>query len=117
MKFDVSQDNFFLLDTFSLVLIKGKAVRIQIDEETILIFELQDSNDKKSSISTKLVDKTTLKLNLINFNNPQGTCTVEPMLIGDYQGKKLYVHFATYAIGNRELDRSKILICSLFQEK
>jgi hypothetical protein len=112
------QDNFVLLDTFSMVLIKNKPLKLKIAEDIILIFELiDDKNNKKTSFSTELVDKITLKFKLENFNNPLGASTAEPLLIGDYKGKKLYIHISVYAIGDNDLDKTKTFVCSLFQEQ
>ena len=116
MKFEISQDNFILLDTFSMVVLSNKSIKLKIAEDMNLLFVFNnDKNEKEHTFTTTIIEKTILKIELINFNNPLGTATKEPILVGDYNGKNIFVHFCVYSLGDNELNQTKIFICSLYQ--
>lgn len=63
------------------------------------IFKFRDEKEKDDQhIEKKLLDPTTLELTLYNFDNPIGSGTSKPMLLGQLNGQPLYVHFRVYAL-------------------
>lgn len=48
------------------------------------------------------LDDETFSLNFMNFVNPLGTGSVEPIPLGMFYGKTLYLNFRIYAIGEHD---------------
>jgi hypothetical protein len=118
MEFKITQGKFVLRDSFSFVVIRDEPIHIKLADDMNLEFVFVDDPDnKKHSLESSIIKNTTLQYILRNFNNPLGTCTTEPLLIGDLDKKNLYIHFSVHTIGGNEANKSKIFTCSLFQEQ
>lgn len=65
------------------------------DQEEPLCFILNFVEDEGGKPETKWepVDKKTLRVTLNNWNNPLGTTLVEPIEIGSYKKRRLFVLF------------------------
>ena len=62
-----------------------------------LIISFSESSEKKEPHDKKqVVDKQTLKLELVNFNNPLGTGNIQPLKIGEFDKRQLYLQLKVY---------------------
>lgn len=59
-----------------------------------------ESEDDSSQRLRAEVENNELIFTLINFNNSLGTEFTEPLEIGTYQGRTLYLHLRVYAINS-----------------
>ena len=62
----------------------------------------EDRSKPGHRIDPTVPDKTTLQLQLVNFVNPLGIGTNQPIKIGTFQQRVLYVGFSVYAIVGAE---------------
>jgi hypothetical protein len=68
--------------------------------KVILSFEKDISTQEPSMKAENDVNANTLTLKLINFDNPLGTATTKPLIIGTINGRTLFLNFSVHAIGN-----------------
>lgn len=69
-------------------------IKFQIEDLTIQFIFKMDASRGNGIIEPVGVQETkTLTINLTNHDNTLGSGIVDPLLIGSYQGKKLYVSF------------------------
>lgn len=76
---------------------RGEPIRVGVegDEESIdLVFAFaEDTEDEGARVDSEVIDETTLKLNLVNFANPLGSGSPEPVEVGTLDGDPLQLHF------------------------
>ena len=106
----VTTENRKLIETVS-VLATAKPVRIELSRQIIVEFEFEKTEDEKRGLKLSVEDNV-LKVHLKNFDGSLGSSTIEPIEIGNYQGKKLYIHFSVHGMGND----IKLLVCSFWGE-
>lgn len=76
---------------------RGEPISITVegDEEQItLVFAFVDDPDEEAPrVDSEVVDDQTLRLDLVNFANPLGSGSPEPVEVGTLDGDPLLVHF------------------------
>lgn len=63
----------------------------------IVVFE-EDPDVEAPTVDTEVVDDDTIRFTLVNFKNPLGTGTPDPVEIGSLEGKPLWFHFRVYDV-------------------
>ncbi|MCR4828269.1 MAG: hypothetical protein K5864_02285 [Bacteroidales bacterium] len=58
------------------------------------------TEDGKQDMSADMNEKKELQINIQNFNNPLGTEFIEPIEIGNYNGRKLFLHIKIIGMQN-----------------
>ena len=73
----------------------GETVVTLGDDQEMLsfIFNFAEDENKKEAITWDVVDTRTLKVTLSNWNNSLGTTLVEPVAVGTYQKRRLFILF------------------------
>ena len=76
-------------------------------ERLNFVFNFEEEEGKKEAIKWEAVDTKTLKITLSNWNNTLGTSLVEPVRVGTYQERQLFILFYIKKAGmegqNREV--------------
>ena len=98
--------NYELIDSNSFLFFDGSA-SVDILETFANGFEItiritcvsDDSNNQRLDYVAN-AENNTIEYKCLNFNNSLGTGTSKPVEIGAFNGKKLYIHFWIYAMGN-----------------
>lgn len=107
MKIEKSSSNHTILDSGSAITYSNTAelsFSVEMDNtfsfKVILKFENTDNNqyELKHNISDN-----TIILTCVNFDNPLGTGTTNPIELATYNGKKIYFNFWVYALGAKSL--------------
>ena len=57
--------------------------------------------EKKLPVKWEVIGKKTLKITLTNWNNPLGTTLREPVEVGTYKKRRLFVSFFVCKAGNK----------------
>ena len=114
MSYIVKQENFVLVETVNMVAIGGRPISIQIAPDMKVTFIFEGEEDKDQDIKFE-IEGNNLKIRLKNFNNSLGTSTIEPIKIGDVNGKGLFVHFYVITIGSKV--KTRTFTCSFFLEE
>ncbi len=85
---------------------KGSPISVSFGEPAriTLTFSFVDQAGEGHSMKSNSPAPNTLEFTLVNFSNPLGTGTTQPIQIGTFGGKPMYVHFRVYSIG--ESDRT-----------
>ena len=97
-----------LLESTSFIAIGLTETVITVgDQEPLrfLISFVEEANGKVD-VNFAAVDNKTLRITLNNWNNPLGTALVEPVEVGSYQDRRLYVLFLIHKAGNKGQNRA-----------
>lgn len=94
------------------VLLPSKVSNLRLHfkfEEFEFDFQMQFIvNEENPEEKLKLkIEGTLIRVECTNFNNPLGTGTIEPIEIATIDGKKLFIHFWSYLLGNNEDKKQK----------
>ena len=104
MKIETGGKDLFKTETF-LTPELGETVIVIDDGPEMLRFVLNflETEDEKNAISMAFepVDSQTLRFTLTNWNNPLGTTLLEPVEIGTYGNRKLFVLFFVQKAGSK----------------
>ena len=105
-------------ETF-LALGLGKTV-VEFDEgdgAIQLIFNFsEDKSSKQATAEWNAVDSTTLNILLTNWNSPTGLTLTEPVEIGTYRGRQLFMVFSVVRISTPDPLRKVSLFLYLGEE-
>jgi len=72
-------------------------------ENLTFLFKLEnDITDLSSRIFWEATGKNELTCKLINFNNPLGSGTPNPLNVGTLKGKHIFVNFRLYGVQNSD---------------
>lgn len=83
--------------------------RLTFDPAFSFTVELQFENDSTGERSLKQSanrETNTINFTCINFDNSLGTGTTVPIELATYQGKKIYIHFWIYALGENSIRKA-----------
>lgn len=89
----------------SVIAFNGNPIEISYGpsiERLTLVFAFQDDGQQDTRIDATKPNPNTLHFNLYNFRNPLGSGTSKPVPIGTLAGRKLYLHYRIYDIGNSD---------------
>ena len=110
-----------LLDSKTFMTLDAEEATVEVDEGDGLIrivFKFIDDGNKRSAgVNWHFVDSTTLKLDLINWNNTNGTILTNPAYIGTYLSKPLYITFSVYMIQPNKLNQRIVTMALYLDEK
>ena len=86
-----------LLDSGSFLALGLGETVIEVEDgqeslEFILNF-IEVEGEKKLDVKWEVADKRTLKFTLTNWNSPLGTTLIEPLEVGTYKKRQLFVSF------------------------
>lgn len=109
MEITKSSSNHEILDSGSIILFDGDAeleLSIKMDDsfQFGVILRFESTNDGKQNLTSDVNDNK-ITLSCINFNNILGTGTRQPIELAQFQGKRVYMHFWVYALGDTSLRR------------
>lgn len=106
--------NYELIDSKSILLFDNENP-LEIEEvfndqfKVMLRIIMVDDETKKYSIQYNVdVTKNIVEYKCFNFNNSLGTGTRKPIEVGNLEGKKFYIHFWIYALGDDEAKVKRI---------
>lgn len=69
------------------------------DESARVLVDFEDDPDAdQPRVDSEIVDDDTIRFTMVNFKNPLGTGTPEPLEIGSLEGKPLWFHFRVYDV-------------------
>lgn len=97
-----------LLESASFLITDLGETVISVGDQDPLRFVLNfvEDADGKLDLVSEAVDNKTLRITLTNWNNPLGTTLVEPVEIGSYQNRRLFVTFFICKAGNEGQNRA-----------
>jgi hypothetical protein len=102
----ITTGNAEVLDYGAVILYDNSPFSISFGEENgvelKLSFKFKTSSESKPTIETEDVENNTLNLTLVNFDNPLGTGTINPIPIGTWHNKKLSLSFKVYSLSGSE---------------
>ena len=98
-----------LLDSRSFLALGPGETVIEVEDgqeplKFILDF-IEVAGQKKLDLKWEVTDKKTLKFTLTNWNNPLGTTLIEPIEVGTYEKRRLFVSFIVCKAGEKGLNR------------
>lgn len=79
----------------------------------LLVLKFEDTDENQHRLEQN-VSENTITLTCINFNNPLGTGTTVPIELATFNGKKMFIHFWVYALGDKSL---KKVVYSFYSER
>lgn len=104
MDFKISTSGYNVVSSGSVILYGADSeLRLSVVASKTFSFEIIlefIKNDEKEQNLSKAVEENTITFKCINFNNSLGTGTVEPLSIATIGGKKLFLHFWSYLMGD-----------------
>ena len=98
MDFRIKIGNMDVLQSGTVIGVINQPIEIMIDDLTIE-FVFEDGKDLKQIAKPESINNKHLRLTLINFNNSLGTGNMEPLAIGSYANKHLYLSYRIYSLG------------------
>lgn len=112
MKVEIKNGDLLLTKSDTILVCDNQDITLTFDEQFKLIFHfMEDSTIKENKMEIERFDGG-IKIKLINFNNPIGTATANPIPFATANDKSVYVSFAVYSIG-----KSKVLHYNIHTEK
>lgn len=91
-------------DTFFAIGLGETTIRIGDSNETVsVVLNFEQDGDKKPSVKWDVIDPETLKATLKNWDNPLGTSPVEPVEVGVFKNRQLFVYFVVRKAGKRQI--------------
>lgn len=86
-----------VLESGSVLITKDSPLIIKLgaDPEFKFSFYFEKNSNSERSMKGTAIDKTELKFDLINFDDPLGCGLLEPVSIGTYKNRKLFLFFET----------------------
>ena len=84
----------------------GRKIEFKV-QDLSLIFEFRTDKELSPSqdIQQEIVSEKTLKLTLINFDNPIGTGVSTPIQVGTMNERKYFIAFSAFALGDSDSRR------------
>ena len=118
MTIQKTSSNHIILDSGSVITYDDTAelsFLVQMDEtfEFSLVLKFERTDGKKQHIKHNVVDNT-IELTCVNFDNSLGTGTTKPIQLATFNGKKIYINFWVYALGEKSL---KKVVYSFYSER
>ena len=103
MTIEKTTSDYLIIDSGAVITYSGKSdltLSIKTDNDFSFSIEIKfvSTNDKVHKIERN-VSGNLLTLTCVNFDNPLGTGTAEPLDIATVSGKKLYLNLWAYALG------------------
>jgi hypothetical protein len=71
-------------------------------ERLLIKFIFTEDDEQEQLINPTSLTKEELELELVNFNNPVGSGTTEPLLLGELDERELYLNFRVYALNGAD---------------
>ena len=118
MDIEISSSNHIILDSGSVITYSDTAelsFSIKMDNtfsfQLILNFEStgESQHQLKQSVSENVITLT-----CINFDNSLGTGTTRPIELAIFNGKKIFINFFVYALGDKSLRK---IVYSFYSER
>ena len=105
MRIEKSSDNYTVLESGSLISYSHNAqLKFQVEMDSSfsfsLIFKFEDNSDSSYGIKSNVIGNE-ITITCTNFNSPLGTGTTVPVDIATFQGKKIYIVFWIYSLGEK----------------
>ena len=103
MKIKTDEKELLESQTFFAIGLGETVITFGNDQEKLkfILDFVQDDKDKKISIKWDVVDSKTLKVTLPNWNNPLGTALIEPVEVGTYRKRRLFILFFIKKAGDK----------------
>ena len=99
----ISTDNYVVKDSNSVYLWDAQSnltLHFEINAFKFdLMFVFETNMEKETNELVRSVNEDTIEIKCINFNNPFGSGTFIPIELATIEGKKLYIHFWTFLLG------------------
>ena len=76
----------------------------------------EDPERKQSEVDWNFIDATTLKLGIVNWHNTLGTILTQPVFIGTYFKRELYITFSVYMVAPKTV-KQRIVTLALYLGK
>lgn len=107
MKIELSSSNHIILASGSAIAFANTAeltfaIEMDASFSFTLVLKFESTDDGKQDLKNS-IDGNTITLSCINFNNSLGTGTNRPIELAKFNGKRVYVNFWVYALGNNAL--------------
>lgn len=107
MIIEKSSSDYSIIDSGSTLTFSNDAelsfsVKIDDSFSFLLVLEFVSTDEKQHKLKQH-ISGNTIKLTCINFDNPLGTGTSKPIELATFNGKKIYVNFWVYALGENSL--------------
>ncbi len=97
-----------VLNSGSFLIERGKSFEFDIPEPDkeplkLILFLTDDKSEKKFLMNPRLIDKTTLEINLVNFDEKGvgGGGLLSPTKIGTFQDRALYFAFFISTVNDK----------------
>lgn len=118
MEITKTSGNNIILDSGSVLAFSATS-DIQFDIEMSkqfsfnLIFKFESNGKKEYDIKSSVQDNNVI-ITCINFDNPLGTGTNNPLPLAVFGGKQIYLNFWVFGLGNNS---ARKISYTLYQEK
>ena len=99
--------NYDIIDSGTIMPFNKESIvqlKLSFDETFGFAIQLKfENNENGESSVRKEVDEKNNEITIfcINFDNSFGTGTVTPIDLATYKGKKIYLHFWVYSLGDK----------------
>ena len=89
-----------IIDYGSVITFSGNPIKLNYKDLNItIIFDFKlDETNRETYVDSSVLEPTTLKLTLYNFDDSLGAGTNKPMKIGKYEGRRLYLQLRVYSL-------------------
>lgn len=95
-----------IITTGIVISFNRQPIRIEFGSKTApfsVTFNFVDQTETaEQKASLKVVGERDLEYTLINFTNPLGTGSTDPVKIGKYNGRPMFLHYRVYSIGESD---------------
>lgn len=118
MRIQKSSGNAIILDSGSILAFSNTSdieFAIVMDESFAFDLVLKFESDGKKQHNTKAnVQNNKVEITCINYDNPLGIGTSKPIELGAFEGKKIYLNFWVFSLGN---NTARKVSYTLYKEK
>lgn len=118
MTIEKSSSDHIILDSGSAITYSNTAelsfsIKMDAAFSFILVLKFESTGEKQHELKQSVSDNT-ITLTCVNFDNPLGTGTTKPIELATFNGKKIYVNFWVYALGDKSLRK---IVYSFYSER
>lgn len=103
MSVRIETDNGEVLASGAVIAFDDESIKFHLDDLLIRFQFQRDLDNKEQSIKYEKAGDKELLITLINFDNQLGTGNYNPVKIGNFRNKELYLNFIVYALGTKKI--------------
>lgn len=105
IKVEIKVDDLKVLTSGTVFSSNGKTIKIMIDDVDINFNFIDDIENEKTRINTKIIDEKKVNINLINFNSSIGQGKIVPTLFMYTNNLDIYMSYIVNTLNRKEKHR------------